>query len=66
MMRERETSHATEPVQLPRRYPPAPLVGVAAAVFNDTGAVLLVQRGRPPRGSVGSARWPPRLRRTAD
>ncbi len=49
MMRERETSHATEPVQLPRRYPPAPLVGVAAAVFNDTGAVLLVQRGRPPR-----------------
>jgi 8-oxo-dGTP diphosphatase len=37
-----------------RRYPDAPLVGVAAAVFNDTGRVLLVQRGRPPRaGSWG-------------
>lgn len=35
-----------------RRYPDAPLVGVAAAVFNAAGQVLLVQRGRPPR--VGS------------
>ncbi len=37
-----------------RRYPAAPLVGVAAAVFDDAGRVLLVQRGRPPRaGSWG-------------
>lgn len=37
-----------------RRYPDAPLVGVAAAVFDDAGRVLLVQRGRPPRaGSWG-------------
>lgn len=37
-----------------RRYPDAPLVGVAAAVFDDVGRVLLVQRGRPPRaGSWG-------------
>lgn len=40
---------ATQPVTLPRRYPAAPLVGVAAAVFNDAGEVLLVKRGRPPR-----------------
>ncbi len=38
----------TYPVQIPREYPPAPLLGVAAAVFNDQGEVLLVQRGRPP------------------
>lgn len=38
----------TTPVTLPRRYPSAPLVGVAAAVFNDTGEVLMVKRGRPP------------------
>lgn len=37
-----------------RRYPDAPLVGVAAAVFDDAGRVLLVRRGRPPRaGSWG-------------
>lgn len=37
-----------------RRYPNAPLVGVAAAVFDPAGRVLLVQRGRPPRaGSWG-------------
>jgi ADP-ribose pyrophosphatase YjhB (NUDIX family) len=37
-----------------RRYPAAPLVGVAAAVFDGDGRVLLVQRGRPPRaGSWG-------------
>jgi ADP-ribose pyrophosphatase YjhB (NUDIX family) len=37
-----------------RRYPVAPLVGVAAAVFTGDGRVLLVQRGRPPRaGSWG-------------
>ncbi|MCB9161202.1 MAG: NUDIX domain-containing protein [Caldilineaceae bacterium] len=34
---------------IPRRYPPVPLVGVAAAVFDATGHVLLVQRGQPPR-----------------
>ena len=44
----------TTPVTLPRRYPPAPLVGVAAAVFNDAGEVLMVKRGRPPgKGSWG-------------
>ena len=31
-----------------RRYPSTPLVGVAAAVFNAMGQILLVQRGRPP------------------
>ena len=37
-----------------RQYPQTPLVGTAAAVFDDTGRVLLVQRGRPPRlGSWG-------------
>jgi ADP-ribose pyrophosphatase YjhB (NUDIX family) len=39
----------TEPVRLPRRYPPAPLIGVAAAVFDTEGRILLVQRGKPPR-----------------
>jgi len=37
------------PVTVRRRYPDVPLVGVAAAVFNGAGQVLLVQRGRPPR-----------------
>lgn len=32
-----------------RRYPSAPLVGTAAAVFNAHGDILLVRRGRPPR-----------------
>ena len=32
-----------------RRYPETPLVGAAAAVFDEQGRVLLVQRGRPPR-----------------
>ncbi len=49
-----QNSHATTPVSVRRRYPDAPLVGVAAAVFNDEGEVLLVQRGQPPRqGSWG-------------
>ena len=39
----------TQPITVQRRYPAAPLVGVAAAVFNGAGEVLLVQRGRPPR-----------------
>ena len=39
----------TQPVTVRRHYPDAPLVGVAAAVFNDAGHVLLVKRGRPPR-----------------
>jgi ADP-ribose pyrophosphatase YjhB (NUDIX family) len=32
-----------------RQYPDAPLVGAAAAVFDQEGRVLLVRRGRPPR-----------------
>lgn len=36
-------------VTLSRRYPGAPLVGTAATVFDDTGRVLLVQRGHAPR-----------------
>ena len=45
-------TEASAPIQ--RRYPAAPLVGVAAAVFDGAGRVLLVQRGRPPRaGSWG-------------
>ena len=48
------TPAPTTPVAVRRRYPDAPLVGVAAAVFNRNGEVLLVQRGRPPRqGSWG-------------
>jgi 8-oxo-dGTP diphosphatase len=39
----------TTPITLARRYPGAPLVGVGVAVYNTTGEVLLVQRGRPPR-----------------
>lgn len=39
----------TEPVTLPRRYPPAPLIGVAATIFDDQERVLLVERVRPPR-----------------
>jgi 8-oxo-dGTP diphosphatase len=44
---------STRPVSVPREYPPAPLVGVAAAVFNARGQVLLVRRGRPP----GQGQW---------
>ena len=44
----------TQAVTVRREYPDAPLVGVAAAVFNDLGQVLLVKRGRPPgQGSWG-------------
>lgn len=39
----------TRPVTARRRYPDAPLVGVAAVVFDAAGEVLLVQRARPPR-----------------
>ncbi len=39
---------STQPVTVRREYPDAPLVGVAAAVFNVEGRVLLVKRGRPP------------------
>ena len=38
----------TQPISVRREYPDAPLVGVAAAVFNAEGQVLLVKRGRPP------------------
>ena len=47
-------SGGTQPVTARRRYPDAPLVGVAAAVFNAAGEVLLAKRSRPPRaGSWG-------------
>lgn len=43
-----------QPVTARRRYPEAPLVGVAAVVIDAGGRVLLVKRGRPPRaGSWG-------------
>jgi 8-oxo-dGTP diphosphatase len=38
----------SDPAAIRREYPLAPLVGVAAAVFNKQGEVLLVERGRPP------------------
>jgi len=42
------------PVTISRRYPAAPMVGVAAVVLDKTGRCLLVKRGRPPRaGSWG-------------
>ena len=39
----------TKPIQVARRYPDAPLVGVGVVVLNATGKVLLVRRGQPPR-----------------
>lgn len=39
----------TEPIQIQRRYPAAPLVGVGVVVFNAQGEVLLARRGNPPR-----------------
>ena len=48
-----QTRRPTQPVTLARRYPAAPMVGVAAAVFDAAGRVLLVQRGRPP----GAGSW---------
>lgn len=39
----------TEPIQIQRRYPAAPLAGVGVVVFNAQGEVLLAQRGKPPR-----------------
>ncbi len=35
-------------MSIQREYPLAPLVGAAAAIFNEMGHVLLVQRGKPP------------------
>lgn len=48
-LHEPSTAALTTPITAARRYPQAPLVGVGVAVFNSAGAVLLVQRGRPPR-----------------
>ncbi len=31
-----------------RRYPAHPLLGVGALVFNESGEILLVERGKPP------------------
>ena len=42
------SSPSHTPSSVRRRYPSAPLVGVAAAVFDAAGQVLLVRRGRPP------------------
>ena len=48
------TQPPTQPVTVRREYPDAPMVGVAAVVFNEAGQVLLVKRGRPPgKGSWG-------------
>lgn len=49
MTGQQQSSAETTAVVVPRRYPPVPLVGVAAAIFDDAGRVLLVQRGQPPR-----------------
>ncbi len=42
------------PITAPRRYPPAPLIGVGVVVFNAAGHVLLVKRGHPPRAGQWS------------
>ena len=34
------TNHPTPPITVPRRYPPAPLVGVGVVVFNAAGQAL--------------------------
>ncbi len=53
-MAETKLETPPTPLAVRRRYPDAPLVGVAAAVFDPAGRVLLVQRGQPPRaGSWG-------------
>lgn len=44
--------NATQPVTVSRRYPAAPLVGVAAVVIGHDGRALLVKRGRPPRAGT--------------
>ena len=48
------TNRPTTPITVPRRYPPAPLVGVGVVVFNAAGQALLVKRGRPPRAGQWS------------
>ena len=48
-----DTNNTTYPVTVSRRYPDAPLVGVAAVVLNREGEALLVKRGRPP----GTGHW---------
>ncbi|MEZ4708828.1 MAG: NUDIX domain-containing protein [Caldilineaceae bacterium] len=48
-MKVQPSVESTRPITAQRRYPNAPLVGVAAAVFDGDGRVLLVRRGRPPR-----------------
>ena len=59
--------HPTTPITVPRRYPPAPLVGVGVVVFNTQGQVLLVKRGHPPAvGSVEYTRGSHRCGRTFD
>ncbi len=46
------TQVQTQPVTASRRYPSAPMVGVAAAVIRDDGEMLLVKRGHPPRAGT--------------
>ena len=48
-MQSQPAGALTKPITAQRRYPQAPLVGAAAAVFDAAGRVLLVRRGRPPR-----------------
>lgn len=48
-MGQNSVAEDTDVIVVPRRYPPVPLVGVAAVVFDDAGRALLVQRGQPPR-----------------
>ena len=45
---------STTPISIPRRYPPAPLVGVGVVVFNAQGQALLIKRGNPPRAGQWS------------
>lgn len=44
----RAPEESTFPVTIRREYPPAPLVAVAAAVFDDAGRILMIERGKPP------------------
>lgn len=48
-MNSQPSAEPTQPITAQRHYPAAPLVGVAAAIFDADGQVLLVRRGRPPR-----------------
>ena len=47
-MSDQSTDNPPRPASVRRRYPDAPRVGVAAAVFDNAGRVLLVRHSYLP------------------